>query len=307
MIIKSKSQRSSGAAKRILEYISRPNAVIKNDEGKAILFKHNIKGKSLEDLVQNFVKNEATRSTRSNRIYAYHEIIAFLAEDKSKLSNKILEDIGHVYLEMRAPTGMSVFTIHEDKHPHLHLLIGATEIASHKALRISKQEFADVKVQLQEYQRLHYPQLQSVVEHGKATPWRESENQRCLKERTGNLSRKEEIKNMLEKAFQDSMSTDDFYVKACEKGLSLYEQNGIIGVEDFQNFKLSTLGFNEDRMMELANREERLLEMDTSDNSCQLDWEEVEKTNGLEEKLQQPRTDRMEVNEIDPQDAQIGY
>jgi len=266
MIVKSIGQRGKDVFGRLLEYITRPDAIIKDAKGQPILLHHNIQGSNLKALEQSFLTNEATRAYVSkNRLFAYHDILAFAKTDKEQLNISILEDLTREYLRQRAETGMAVATFHDDKeHYHVHVLIGSTEIATGKALRLTRGEFATVKEQVQVYQQEHYPQLSSVVEHGKGNEYISTDEYR-MKERTGK-SRKEEIKGILNAAFEQSYSQKQFYANAKEAGLEFYERNGVMGVADNRNYRMPTLGYDEKKMEELDKREERLAQLEGISN-----------------------------------------
>lgn len=260
MIVKSIGQRSAGAGARILEYILRDEAVMKSN-GEAILIRHNMRYKTVEEIEKAFLENEALRlHAPKNRIYYYHDILALSQLDITKVSVEVLEDLTREYLGLRAEKGMAVAAFHEDKHPHIHILLGSTEIVSGKALRVSREEFANIKVQLQEYQQRRYPELVSVVEHGKSEAYMSNEEYR-MKERTRAPSRKDEIKEMLKQAFEKSYSEAHFLDNVAASGLKLYERSGALGIEDNRNYRLQTLGYGVDKMLELSQRQDRLNEL----------------------------------------------
>lgn len=277
MIVKSLGQRGSGSIGRVLDYITRPNAAMRDAKGAPILLRHNIRGKDLESLKAAFLANELSRiNTPSGRLYAYHDIIAFTKDDAQRIDTKMLEDLTREYLCQRAETGMAVATFHDDKdHMHVHVLLGSTEIATGKALRLSRAEFAKVKESLQQYQLSKYPELASVVEHGKGKQYA-LENEYRMNGRTRKPSRKDEIRQMLNTAFESSYSKEEFYANMKEAGLNLYERNGVTGVCDNRNYRLNTLGFGEESMAELDKREERMQQLGGKETDRELEQEKNE-------------------------------
>lgn len=258
MIVKSIGQRSSGVFGRLLEYITWPDAAIKDAKGNPILLRHNIQGTSLDELERSFMANEATRmNAPKNRLLAYHDILSFSKLDREHLNVRVFEDLTRAYLSQRAATGMAAAAYHTDtQHYHIHILLGSTELATGKALRMSRDEFATVKENIQLYQQEHYPQLASVVQHGKGGE-HVGADEYCVKEKAGK-SRKDEIKEILSTAFEHSYSKEQFYANAKEAGLELYERNGVVGVADNRNYRLSTLGYSEEKTKELDQHESRI-------------------------------------------------
>ena len=71
--------------------------------------------------------------------------------------------------------------------------------------------------------------------------------------------------------------------KASETGLSLYNRNGTIGIEDGRNYRLSTLGFWLEKLQELDEREMRMNNLESIRAEREI---QVERENGKTETMQ---------------------
>ena len=209
------------------------------------------------------MRNESNRQYKRggvNRLY--HEWIAFHDQDRDKLTDLILEDLARQYFKIRNENALYVAAVHRDKdHVHVHFLVSGTEISG-KSLRISKQEFNDIKKSLQDYQIQKYPQLQHSISNFDA----KSKNQIQSKEykvieRNGK-SDKQVLKEQLEQIYSQSKSRTEWQEKIKGAELEVYtrgKNQGIIFNE--RNYRLNTLGFTEEKFAELDKIEKSMVEL----------------------------------------------
>ena len=134
-----------------------------------------------------------------------------------------------------------------------------TEAYSGKAIRISKSDFENIKIKLQLFEKENFPELNnSFVEHGPKNSQAKSEREYRTEMRTGKPSRREEVKQILERAYSDSVSTEDFFSKIREQHLETYERGGkIVGIAGEKNMRFTTLGYTEEKFQELNIRQDR--------------------------------------------------
>lgn len=296
--MKSTGQRSKSAGSRLLNYITRPQAVMKDKNGNVIFVKHNIQGHTLEDFLKAFHENEKNRQySHSKCNYFYHDFIAFNPNDTKHLTPEILEDLTQKYLELRAATGMGVAVFHKDKHRHAHILLSAVELETGRALRLSKADFDKVKQELQAYQMEKYPELaESVIDFDKPTRQSITDKEVQMKARTGKLTRKEELKNILNLSFEKSITLEDFYSYIRERGLSIYERRDMKGITDEgKRYRFDTLGYGEDKIKELTTRSERMSDLQfIREEKNKLGLENAEYGEEMWEELSS-RTERLEL------------
>jgi hypothetical protein len=285
MVIKSLGNKSKASFGNLLSYVTRAKAALKDDKGKVILLKYNISGRTIAELKTAFLENEANRRyDRKGVNVSYQDIISFDPKDTPLLTVAMLEDITEHYLQLRGEACVAVAAYHSDKkHQHVHVILGGVECGSGKAIRVSKERFKEIKESLQRYQQERYPALVSIVNHGKRDVARRSENEYQLKARTGKASRKDGIKEIMQKAFEQSLSLKEFYQNISKGGLNTYERNGrITGIADNRHYRFGTLGYNEEKIQELSDRAARMeaLEDMRGDKEIRAEIEEPEHDKG---------------------------
>ncbi len=264
MIVKSMGRKSSSSFTDLLTYITRDDAVIKDAKGNPFLIRHNVISKQATGIIKEFENNEANRRfQRKGKNYCYHDIIAFTAADTQKLTSEILEDLARTYIHLRNENSLAIAAIHDDKsHQHIHIMLSGVEAETGKAIRVSKKEYQAIKEKLQEYQIEKYPELVSIVNHAHSLERNQTDKEFQVKAREG-ISRKEEIKQILANAYEQSYSSKEFYEKITENGLTTYERGGQMGIEDNRNYRLSTLGYDQERLNELEQRFYRIEELES--------------------------------------------
>ena len=265
MVIKSKT-RKTATYRQLLSYFlqEQKSSMSKSD---SFIIKHNVKGTSLAQWVRAFEMNEAGRQIkRSNSVKLYHEIMSISNLDTGKISKAMLQDLTHKYIELRNPNALCIAVPHYDRaHIHIHFCFSGTEIETGRSLRISKEDFALFKKELQAYQMERYPALShSVVKHGKkqkeknkAKEIKDREYQ--LTKRTKAPSERERIKQTVEFCYSKSYSQADFMHRLSQQGLQTYSRNGMItGIESDRKYRFGSLGYDEKKLGELNYRDEAL-------------------------------------------------
>lgn len=247
MILKHLTVKSKGGIGRLLNYMHNNPDRLKDGEGKSFLIRHNIRGESMEEWINEYLENEDGRvRTRSDSVYLNHIIISFHADDSDHISQEMLEDIAQHYINMAASDALVIAVPHREKdHAHIHLAVSGVDCFSGRSMRMSHETFAEVKDKLQEYQKERYPELEhSLVDHGR------KKNRTKLREIESNgmpRTKKEQIIERVEKIMGESISRDDFLIRIEQEGMSTYARNGkLTGIEvDGKKYRFKrTLGID---------------------------------------------------------------
>ncbi len=282
----------------------------------SFVIKHNIKGTSPDQWVRAFEANEAGRLIkRSNSVKLYHEIMSISNLDTGKISKAMLEDLTRKYIELRNPNAMCIAVPHYDKaHIHIHFCFSGTEIQTGRSLRISKEDFALFKKELQAYQMARYSALSnSLVKHGKkqkdkARQIKDREYQ--LKKRTKAPSEKERISKTIEACYNKSLSRADFMHRLSEQGLQTYSRNGsergVMSGERKHTF--SHLGFDERHLREMDIRDQAIRgiqvfrdELDKKEKDVELENEMSIERSFDETKYEEPKDEKEDENKEEDQ------
>lgn len=121
---------------------------------------HNVSAQSLEQTITDFETNDQYRLARKNGNACYHTILSFAPQDSYKLTKAMLWDIAQTYIQKRDPQALYFIQPHQDKdHIHLHCCTSGNLFASRKATRMSRTDFYQLRVALEQYQQRTFPQL----------------------------------------------------------------------------------------------------------------------------------------------------
>lgn len=230
----------------LLRYMCESEDRLFDAQGKSFTITHNIRGNSIDAWVKQFQENETYRlRKRKNSVYINHEIISFHRDDTDSLSMEKLELLIRKYIQLRNPNGCYVAVPHFDRY-HVHICSSAIEYRTGKSMRMSREEFAALKKNLQDYQVETFPELsRSVVRHGsKVNGTSEKEMQYML--RTGKVSKREMVKGIVEECFSLVKAEEEFYALLNSKGLETYVRGGkVYGViYEGRKFRFKTLSID---------------------------------------------------------------
>lgn len=171
MIIKSQARKSIKSIKQLLEYVTRADALFKDDAGNTLLIKHNLRGKNINANCAEYIKNEANRARKMKNTNAiYHEILAWHELDRTKLTLEKLEQMTRNYIHLRNQNALVLATAHMDKgHIHIHLVISGVQKGTGESLRVSRDAFKEMKMEMEKYQEKCFPELvHSMVDHNQS-------------------------------------------------------------------------------------------------------------------------------------------
>jgi hypothetical protein len=269
MIIKSLSRKAqSGSTGQLISYIARyvidEKKQVKGDN--QFLIKHNLQGNSVEQFVKQLEANEAGRiHKRSNQISLQHTIISFHKADSQKVTDETLRSIASKFIEIRGENNIYLGSKHENTQSvHIHLIVSATQLDG-RSSRMSRAAFADMKVRLQEYQHLHFPELShSLPRHGLAKQMSQDLTEEPIK-RHYRQSQKETLYQLFKQAKVEGHRGDKLWEQFRVAGhVPYFNAEGKIQGIAFDGevkFKLSTVGVPPiEKLNEYANTEIKEIE-----------------------------------------------
>lgn len=259
MILKSLSRKSNIG--QLVQYL------FKHDEGDKPkpLLKHNLRARSIKGWTKEFEDNNDQRlRKRIDSPKLNHVVISFHHGDQKKVTDRILKDLAKQYIELRGKDSLYLVNVHKDRqHVHFHIIQSTVKYLTGETNRLSKKEFQELKINLQEYQRQKYPQLkQSLPDHGKNQKHRSA----ILKDQIIDKghSHKLLVYQQVEKLYNNSKSLDGFYRNLKAQGYEPYQRgNSTYGIEhEGRNFRFKTMGLTPEKLEDLnkpAIKEERSL------------------------------------------------
>ena len=222
------------------------------------VIKHNMKGaNSINGFIREFEKIEKGRiHKRADQTSVHHTIISWSNMDSHLITEKMLRDMSKEYIRLMGVEKVYAGTSHTDKsHIHLHIAMAGTSLDG-KSSRISKKDFEEVKIKLQEYQIRNYPELvHSLPNHGKAKQEKEKEVVQKIY-RTERNSNKESIMKCLETTYPLAKSTEEFVSLLGQNGYVVYQRNGVLtGIEHGgYKYRFSRLGIDLKSLKQLDER-----------------------------------------------------
>ena len=296
MIIKSKSIKSKKALENTIRYILTKenqkqlgfiiNRYTKGDRNfdkqmqeaqNNLLKEQKLLEKRIKNMVSQFSENESKRKIeRRNKNIAYHEILSFHKADTDKLPKKILLKIARKYAKERSPNSMVISTMHSDKdHLHIHNVISALEFATGKPVRLSRKEFKEVKIRMEQFQEKELGLKFSKVNHSKKKEaMLQLDIERELNLR-GKRSERQELQNILVEVFARVRKEEVYYKEFEKAGIQFYSRGGqIVGVQGFnRRYRLKTLGFDPSRIS-MKKERKRIAELQKLKSKKDIDKEQ---------------------------------
>lgn len=269
MIIKTKTY-SAQKYKYLIEYIMSDKGRVQED--KTFTIHHNLRSTDTDEVIKEFITNDSFRKKRKGGIVLYHEVLSYSPEDKDKLSIELLEDIAQEFIRLRGDKALCLSKPHvENENIHIHFCFSGTEYRDSKALRLSKQDFKQVRLDLEIYQQERYPELGSIVYLNKWQKDKVQEQEQMkvsdaeyqIKKRTGNRSDKETVSSLIHECFEKSESRDNFYQRLINEGLSLYKyRNKTKGLlYNNRKYRFTTLNLSEKQFAHLEKGDRRMDEL----------------------------------------------
>lgn len=248
MIIKSMS-RKQATFSQLVDYFEDG----RQDEKYSIF--HNLYSTNAEAIKEEFITNANFLHKRKNGVYMYHEILSIT--DTGNLSREqqkeILKDIGLEYIRTRANKNLVYAVLHDDKadNLHYHFMISSNELMSETRLRLSKEQFSQIKKDLELKVLKEYPELEQKKLINKEKGANKDSGEKLsnkgveLKRRTGKTSQRDDLKDRLKTVFAGSKNKAEFFSLLEKENLSIYVHGNTIGILDKatdRKHRLKTLG-----------------------------------------------------------------
>lgn len=252
MIIKIKSHKRA-AFKQVLAYMIGNKDRLYDNDKCSFSVTHNLRGETIDQWVKQFEENETHRKLqRKDTVKLTHEILSWHKDDAKQMTLDKMEAVAREYIRQRNPNGMFVAVPHFDKdHFHLHICASGVEYKTGKSLRLSKAGLQQLKVNVQLYQLLQFPELSnSTVDHEKKLALRVSDKEQQFKRRTGRETEKEKLIGVLKTCYKKADSRETFFLLLNECGLQTYERGGkVYGVvSENKKFRFNTIGYMEETL-----------------------------------------------------------
>ena len=271
MIIKSKTRKNRSFRQAI-------NYVLREDAHPLFILTHNLKGDSPDQWVASFQKNEnGRRRKRKNAVKVIHLILSWHQHDQDYLDEAAMKTMTRQIMESYNPHAVYLAVAHpaeknpsQDKEqeyelfedeeistgPHVHIIAaGVSRFGS--SLRLSKAQFRNLKIQAQQFQERHYPELvYSVIDHTNQSKSRQTEREYWLKRRGKEPTEKEKIQTVLKQAYDAAHSIDEFFNNIRKAGLTPYSRGGkITGVRlGKRKYRLRLFGYTQERLQEIQQK-----------------------------------------------------
>ncbi len=155
-------------------------------------------------------------------------------------------------------------------------MISSNAIGSKLRTRISKNQFDSIKRELETYKLEkfsdHFPE--KIFDTEQKSVQKTKHREYKLKQRTGNESRKDTIKNIIESCILHSNTEADFAKILKTQGLEFYRRGksqtpGVIDISSGKRYRLKTLGL--DKLILKFDRAEELEKLKIRQNSVKRD------------------------------------
>lgn len=295
MILKTIGIKNDNSYGRLIDYVLRPDAVLLDANGKPVVITHNVFG-TREQIIEQFKNAERSRlNSRKDNNVLLHTILSLSGQDRSSIKPSMLEELSRAYIEKLNPNGLYFGAIHMEDNPHSHILVSGSDLLG-KATRLSKQEFRELKQDLQALQMELYPELtHSIANHGRGgISISDAEYQI---EHSGQVSRKQELKELLSASYELSRNREEFFNLLQEDDLGIYERGGEAkGISDGdKHYRFSTMNID---LGELDRRELVFTELENLENGIKSDIEKdpqlQEREMSLEEEQRMKELDELE-------------
>ena len=232
---------------------------------------HNTYSRTTDRLKAEFMENSEHLRYRKNGVYLYHEVISItrahqsqqIDEDQQKTA---LKQIVEEYLHHRGKHNLAYAVLHEDtEHLHFHIVMSANEAGERDRMRLSKEKFAEIQTNLEQWVFEKHPELeqkavfyknqtaeerqerQDKKDHAKADKAHLTNKGEELKRRGGKTSIRDEMQEKLADIFTTATDPRHFADLLEKAGFKLYQrgqQHGVID-SDGKKYRLNKLGLGE--------------------------------------------------------------
>lgn len=292
MIIKSMSRKVPSFG-QLIGYIDREDG---HEVGAGdFQLRHNVMGRDQDRIREEFEANGALLRKRKNGVYLYHEILSITRAIglEAEVQKERLMEIARPYVEARCPDNLVYGGLHEDKDHsfHMHLMISANRVGETGRMRLTKAQFREIQVQLERHVLQAYPELEQKVAIDKRSDRNRSKVEAELERRTGKRSKREEVLERVQSAFEASTDRQSLLDALGREGLELYVRGKNLGVVDHESGKRHRL-----KTLDLDMADRVALRMEAKEASNHLE-EEAQRGDKTEKALDADQTSQAKVQE----------
>ena len=257
MIVKSKTRKNTSFWQAI-QY------VLREDAHPLFTMTHNLDGDSPESWTASFFSIEGRRRRkRKNAVKVMHIILSWHAKDSENLTEHAMKAMTREFMQLYNPHSAYVAVAHApdsetSSGPHVHIIASGVDRFG-RSIRLSTKQFQAVKVQAQQFQEKHYPELtHSINDHSRPGRNRVPEREYWLK-RQGKQLHKEHLAELLKTTFEQAHSYQDFIDRVQSQGLKTYDRGGrTIGLLfEGRKYRFTRFGYTRERLQKLDRQVER--------------------------------------------------
>lgn len=300
-----------GGTAQLLRYALKQEKIL-NKEGKYVLVTRNLRSKSIDGYIEEFQLNHMMRSyTRKNGLECYHTTISWSYKDADLVTEQVMRDMASKFMSLRSRGSLFLSIGHfNTDSPHLHIIHSATSLNG-KSARISREEFANLKIELDAYQNKRWPELiHSLPDHGKAKRLKTIPEKSAYKNRRTPLDI-QKIQKWLDKAYEKAHSREEFISSVEAVGLEIYSRNNRLQGVKFKGLKhrFSKYGITQEMFQhldEIEQKETKMLQEIESIRSQKSYSREIdyEYDDGQEHSRDEPHDDEDEKSEVNDNDEE---
>lgn len=263
MIIKSLS-RKTPSYKQLIDYVLKEQNDPVPPGLERFVYTRNLR-EDKDHWHHEFEENESFRIRRHSRqVYCYHEVISFNPRDSGAITTDMLKTFADEYCKRRG-IALSIAIPHygnKANNIHLHIIFSGVEYKTGKALRISRQDFSQIKQDMQDIQRERFSEIvHSIANHGKKEKIRTSEKAVQFAKRTGKVQEREELRLIVEQYLSMVASTEELKEALEQEGITLYERagtlQGIRSSHSQRKYRFTSLVGNRVKDLELKKSHEQ--------------------------------------------------
>lgn len=236
--------------------------VLREQVNHGFVITHNLNGETPQTWVRSFQENENKRrkkSERKNAVRLRHIVLPWSGNDT--VTNEAMEDMTREFMRLYNPHAVYLAVAHEPDelhdHPHVHIIAGGTDRFG-RAMHLINEADRILKQTSEAYQREHYPEyVHSQIEHGQKRKRGRSQGRDYWPKRHG-TSYKDTLGAVLQKAYREAISYQDFLDRINDAGLITYTRRGnVVGIKyDNRKHRFRLFGITKDRLWELKEREQ---------------------------------------------------
>ena len=252
MLLKSQTLKHPAGIGNLVRYIFKEQSRYTDKKGKEFIHAHNIEKSDIDGYIQQFKENLKALEQSRSRVQMYHYLLSWNPDDKEKLNTTILRQSTRKFISLLNDKGQFLSVAHgkDTGHVHIHILAAGLELGRNKALRVNKQHFSDIQQTLQDYEKFHFPFLNSTVNYGKKEKERtqlpHTEYEMGRYKRT---SKKHKLRNDIQKTAQQAESKAAFLQLLQDQNIHAYYRNSkLAGFKDptsGRKYRIKTLQLEE--------------------------------------------------------------